>query len=151
MQLQDKPRDEVANVATSAPTGVESDDRLHTHGLYRLGFNYGRMIHRFRWLVIALWVVGLAVSVPFAMRLTSELTGGGYSMNNSESVRVGNTLVDRLHAPPSTLLVAFHSDSAKVSDPAYQVQVERIASIFQAYPHVTSVTEAGPGRDNHTT
>ena len=151
MQLQDKPRDEVANVATSAPTGVESDDRLHTHGLYRLGFNYGRMIHRFRWLVIALWVVGLAVSVPFAMRLTSELTGGGYSMNNSESVRVGNTLVDRLHAPPSTLLVAFHSDSAKVSDPAYQVQVERIASIFQAYPHVTSVTEAGPGKDNHTT
>ena len=61
MQLQEKPRDAVE---TTAPGGAESDDRLHTHGLYRLGFNYGRMIHRLRWLVIALWVVGLAVSVP---------------------------------------------------------------------------------------
>ena len=113
MQLQEKPRDAVE---TTAPSGAESDGRLHTHGLYRLGFNYGRMIHRFRWLVIALWVVGLAVSVPFAMQLTSKLTGGGYSMNSSESVRVGNTLVDRLHAPPSTLLVAFHSDTMALSE-----------------------------------
>ena len=148
MQLQEKPRDAVE---TTAPGGAESDDRLHTHGLYRLGFNYGRMIHRLRWLVIALWVVGLAVSVPFAMQLTSKLTGGGYSMNSSESVRVGNTLVDRLHAPPSTLLVAFHSDTMALNQPAYQVQVENVANIFRAYPHVTNVTEAGPGKDNHTT
>ncbi len=118
MQLQEKPRDTIANSGESV--SASSDGKLHTHGLYRLGFNYGRFIHRFRVLVIILWAVGLAISVPFALQLTSKLTGGGYSMSSSESVQVGNVMVDRLHAPPSTLLVAFHSDSVAVTDPSYQ-------------------------------
>src|SRR6185437_8745871 len=145
MQLQEKPRDAV--VAADKTAGAESDGKLHTHGLYRLGFNYGRAIYRLRWVIFALWAVGLAVSLPFAAQLTSRLTGGGYSMSNSESVGVSNTLVDRLHAPPSTLLVAFHSESVAVSDPSYQAQVSAIADKFRTYPHVTSVTDAGPGKD----
>jgi RND superfamily putative drug exporter len=149
MQLQEKPRDAVVPAGESV--GAESDGKLHTHGLYRLGFNYGHMIYRFRWLVIALWVVGLAVSLPFAAQLTSKLTGGGYQTSSSESVRVGNTMVDRLHAPPSTLLVVFHSDNVAVSDAAYQAQVNAIVDKFRAYPHVTSVVNAGPGTDGKTT
>ncbi|HEX6541087.1 MAG TPA: MMPL family transporter [Ktedonobacterales bacterium] len=149
MQLQDKPRSGIVMGGDSV--SVESDDKLHTHGLYRLGFNYGRLIYRLRWVIIALWVIGLAVSVPFATRLTSKLTGGGYSMNQSESVRVGDTLVDRLHAPPSTLLVAFHADNVAVTDPAYQAQVNAVADKFHGYPHVTSVTNAGPGKDGRST
>ncbi len=149
MQLQEKPHDAVVTAGEAA--GAESDGKLHTHGLYRLGFNYGRMIYRLRWVVIALWAVGLAVSLPFAAQLTSKLTGGGYSMSNSESANVSNILVDRLHAPPSTLLVAFHSDSVVVTDPAYQAQVSAIADKFRDYPHVTSVTDAGPGKDGKTT
>ena len=149
MQLQEKPRDTIADSGGSV--SAASDDKLHTHGLYRLGFNYGRFIHRFHWLVIALWAVGLAISVPFALQLTSKLTGGGYSMSSSESVQVGNVMVDRLHAPPSTLLVAFHSDSVAVTDSSYQNQINAIAQKFRDYPHVTGVTAAGPGQDGHTT
>src|SRR5690349_16136610 len=149
MQLQEKPRDAVVTAGEAA--GTESDGKLHTHGLYRLGFNYGRAIYRLRWVVIALWAIGLAASLPFAAQLTSKLTGGGYTMSNSESVGVSNTLVDRLHAPPSTLLVAFHSDSVAVTDPAFQAQVSAIADKFREYPHVTSVTNAGPGTDGKTT
>jgi RND superfamily putative drug exporter len=149
MQLQDKPIDTIASDDNAV--SAASDDKLHTHGLYRLGFNYGSLIHRLRWVVIVLWVIGLAVSVPFALKLTSELTGGGYSMSNSESVRVNNTLVDRLHAPPSTLLVVFHSDTTAVTDSAYQAQVSAVASKFRSYPHVTGVNDAGPGKDGHTT
>jgi putative drug exporter of the RND superfamily len=152
MQLQEIPRDAVATESAAAGVaGVAGDEKLHTHGLYRLGFNYGHLIYRLRWLVIALWVVGLAVSVPFAAQLTSKLTGGGYSMNDSESVQVGNILVDRLHAPPSTLLIAFHSESVAVSDPAYQAQINRAADAMRGYAHVTSVTDAGPGSDGKTT
>src|SRR5690348_5302285 len=149
MQLQEKPRDAVVTAGESV--GAESDGKLHTHGLYRLGFNYGHMIYRFRWLVTALWAVGLAVSLPFAAQLTSKLTGGGYSLDTSESVRVGNTMVDHLHAPPSTLLVVFHSDSVAVTDTAYQAQVSALADKFRAYAHVTSVIDAGPGKDGKTT
>ena len=149
MQLQEKPRDTIANSGESV--SAASDGKLHTHGLYRLGFNYGRFIHRFRVLVIILWAVGLAISVPFALQLTSKLTGGGYSMSSSESVQVGNVMVDRLHAPPSTLLVAFHSASVAVTDPSYQAQINAIAQQFRDYPHVTGVTAAGPGQDGHTT
>jgi len=149
MQLQEKPRDAV--VPAGEPAGAESDKKLHTHGLYRLGFSYGRAIYRLRWVVIALWAVGLAVSLPFAMQLTSKLTGGGYSLDTSESVRVGNIMVDRLHAPPSTLLVVFHSDSVAVTDPSYQAEIDAVVQQFQSYPGVTSVTPAGPGKDGQTT
>jgi RND superfamily putative drug exporter len=149
MQLQEKPHDVV--VTADESVGAGSDGKLNTHGLYRLGFNYGRMIYRLRWVVIALWAVGLAVSLPFAAQLTSKLTGGGYSMNNSESVGVTDTMINRLHAPPSTLLVAFHSDSVAVTDPAYQAQVSAIADQFRGYSHVTSVMTAGPGKDGKTT
>jgi len=52
MQLQEKPRDAV--VPAGEPAGAESDKKLHTHGLYRLGFSYGRAIYRLRWVLIAL-------------------------------------------------------------------------------------------------
>ncbi|MGE5334685.1 MAG: MMPL family transporter, partial [Nitrososphaerota archaeon] len=149
MQLQDKPRK--LEASTDGSVGSESDQKLHKHGLYRFGFNYGRFVHRFRWVIIALWVIGLAVSIPFAMNLTSKLTGGGYTMSQSESVRVGNTMVDRLHAPPSALLVVFHSDTVAVTNSAYQAQISAVTDKFRAYPHVTGIIDAGPGQDGHTT
>ena len=42
-------------------------------GTYRFGFAYGKFIHKTRWLVIVLWVIVLASSVPLAIRLPSIL------------------------------------------------------------------------------
>src|SRR5262249_18989511 len=89
MPLQNRPPDASASPGAGLASGELS---LEGHGLYRVGLAYGRLIHHLRWLVIALWIVAVGASVPFASQLGSVLTGGGYSFSGSDSVRVGDIL-----------------------------------------------------------
>src|SRR5690242_1515473 len=100
--------------ASGGGDGLEREPR----GLYRVGFAYGRVIYRLRWLVIVLWVVGVAASVPFAARVSSVLTGGGFSFNGSDSVRAGNLVASVLHQPQSQVIVVFQSAGTPVADPS---------------------------------
>ena len=146
MQVQDKLQQEPRTIAHPPRRSLES------HGLYRLGLAYGRQVHRFRWLVIAFWVIALAVSIPFAGQVASVLQGGGYSLNSSESARVSDLLVSKLHQPASQLLVVFQSNRLPVTDAAYQQEVQRFMSQARAYQHVTGVTQsANAGKDGYTT
>src|SRR3954471_11776288 len=45
-------------------------------------------VRRRRSLVLALWVLLLLASVPFASRQTENLTGGGFEVPNTGSLRV---------------------------------------------------------------
>src|SRR5262249_28876320 len=119
MQIQDRPPDASASSTFAAADLASAEPLLEQHGLYRVGLAYGRMIHRLRWLVIALWIIAVGVSVPFASQLGSVLTGGGYSFSGSESVRVNDILSQKLNLPPATVLVVFQSDQLTVTDPAY--------------------------------
>jgi RND superfamily putative drug exporter len=125
-------------------------DVMETHGLYRAGLAYGRFVFRYRWVIIALWVIGLLVSVPFAAQVTSVLTGGGYNFQNSESVRVSNMLTSTLHQPPSQLLVVFQSPDTPVSDPAYQQEIRAFTDKAANYPSVIDIAPTQVGRDGRT-
>jgi uncharacterized membrane protein YdfJ with MMPL/SSD domain len=46
------------------------------------------LVRRRRRLVLAAWLVAVAVAVPFAMRQSDNLTGGGYEVPGSQSQRV---------------------------------------------------------------
>ncbi len=59
MQVQDRSQGQ------SAPSKDTSS--LESHGLYRLGLAYGRQVYRFRWFIIAFWVMALAASIPFTI------------------------------------------------------------------------------------
>ncbi len=89
--------------------------------------------------------------MPFATRLPSLLSGGGFSVSGSESAQVSRELIEKLHVPPSTLTVVFHSATAHVSDPAYQQELTTAISNIRAFPHVMSVTQGGVGQDGRTT
>ena len=46
------------------------------------------LVRRRRLVVLAAWLVAVAVAVPFAMRQSDNLTGGGYEVPGSQSQRV---------------------------------------------------------------
>jgi RND superfamily putative drug exporter len=136
----------------SNQAGGESISSAHRPtGIYRFGFAYGKFIHKTRWIVIALWVVALAASVPFAMRLPSILTGGGYSLPHSESGTVSQILSDTFHQPLAQLLIVFHSADTAASNPSFQREVDNFISRAKAYPHVEQVQVQGIGVDGKTT
>ena len=136
----------------SIQTGSEKPAPGHgPTGMYRFGFTYGKFIHKTRWIVIALWVILLASSVPFAIRLPSILTGGGYSLPDSESGAVSKVLGETFHQPSAQLLVVFQSADTAVSNPKFQREVDNFISRAKAYPHVQQVQVQGIGLDGKTT
>ncbi len=146
MQTQEKPQDSLKEGDKS-----KKETTLESHGLYRLGLAYGRQVYRFRWFIIALWIIILGVSIPFASQISSVLQGGGYSFQNSESIRVDNLLTSKLHQPLTQALVVFQSTNSALSDPAYQQEVQDFMVKARTFPNVTKVTQAGTGQDGRTT
>ncbi len=146
MQLQNRTQE---NLVPSTEPGHKSS--LESHGLYRLGLAYGRLVYRFRWFIIAFWIVVVIVSIPFAANIGSVLTGGGFSYSNSESTRAGNLINSKLHQPLSQLLVVFQSTHTAVNDPGYQKEVNDFMSRARSFPNVTGVTQNGTGKDGRTT
>jgi len=154
MQLDTRPTPDTApggalELDARASSPVEN---ATTHGgLYRVGVAYGHFIHRFRWVILVLWLIGLAVSVPFAAQVSSVLQSGGYSFDQSESAHADNTLTALFHQPPSMAIVVFQSQSTPVSDPAYQQELSAFTSRVSTFAHVTGVTQGGVGKDGLTT
>ncbi len=62
-------------------------------------------LERRRRLVLAVWVVLLIASLPFAMKQTEHLTSGGFSIPGSGSESVDRALADFEHAERQTLSV----------------------------------------------
>ncbi len=66
-------------IASKEKTEIEKTEiSLETHRIYRVGLAYGRLVYRFRWFVLAFWLIVLAASVPFASKLPAILSSGGY-------------------------------------------------------------------------
>src|SRR5579885_2188456 len=103
MQLQERSRNSSTG-ASARESAANNKDALEAHATYRLGLAYGRLVYRFRWFIIALWVVALVISVPFAATVSNVLTGSGGSNINSESAQASNILKSRLHEPATQLL-----------------------------------------------
>src|SRR5215469_4441297 len=130
---------------------TSADSGLALHPSFRIGLAYGRFIHRLRWFLLIFWMVVVGVSVPFATRLPSLLSSGGFSVSGNESAQASRELIEKLHVPPSSLTVVFHSATTNVSDPAYQQELNTTLSNIRAFPHVMSVTQGIVGQDGRTT
>ena len=146
MKIQEQPGETISKARESEDTSP-----LESNALYRLGLNYGRLVYRFRWYIIALWVVIVLVSVPFAAQIGSVLKGGGYSSKDSESARASTLIKEKLPRPATQLLVIFQSATTAVSDPLYQKEVNDFVSRARSFSHVTGVVQSGTGLDGRTT
>ena len=143
MQIEEQP--------LSKAVESENTSSLEAHGLYRLGLNFGRQVHRFRWFIIAFWVVIVLVSIPFTAQIGSVLKGGGYSYKNSESARASNIIKEKLPRPATQLLVIFQSTNTGVSNSLYQKEMHGFMNRVRSFPHVTDVIPGGTGLDGRTT
>lgn len=144
MQTQERPQENVIKPP-------ESKSSLESHRLYRVGLGYGRQVYRFRWFIIAFWIVVVAVSIPFAAQIGSVLKGGGYYYNNSESAHADNLISEKLKQPSTQLLVVFQSTNTAVNDAGYQQEVNDFMSRARSFAHVTGVAQSSTGQDGRTT
>lgn len=138
---------ETAGAASASPQPAA----LETHSSYRIGLAYGRQAYRLRWFILVFWLIALLASLPNTAKISTVLKSGGYSFSGSDSVRVENLAIDRLHAPPSQVMAVFHSNTTSVNDPAYQSEIAELTSRAKALDDVTSIQPGGIGNDGRTT
>jgi len=67
------------------------------------------MATRFRWLIVGLWMVAIAVSLPFAPQASQVLHSGGFVSPDAESERALNLLVQKVHLNLTIVQVIFTS------------------------------------------
>src|SRR6476661_2909440 len=90
----------------------------HSHGFFG---SLGDFVARFRWLVLAVWIVFVGVSVLGARQVKGELISGGINVPGSESDRGQNLLADEFdRRPTKTAAAIFTSTRLKVTDQAYK-------------------------------
>jgi RND superfamily putative drug exporter len=100
----------------------------------------GRVCVRFRWLVVALWAVAFAVSVPFVPQVASSLRPGGFASDDLESQRALALLGERLGLDGVTVQVILTSDRLDARSPEFVAQSEAAVSELRAWPLVKRVT-----------
>jgi len=100
---------------------------------------WGRLVHRFRWLVLILSFVMLVATGYVASR-GGNLVGGGI-IQTSESGRALAIMREELpQASGSSFSLLFSSETLSVADPAFQREVEAAIAAIRADPRVRAVT-----------
>ncbi len=79
----------------------------------------GRLAVRHQWAIVAVWLVAVAASAPFAPRIAGALKPGGFGSNDMESVRAGELLQQQLHAQFTSVDVFFTSQRFTANDPQF--------------------------------
>ncbi|TMD65256.1 MAG: MMPL family transporter [Chloroflexi bacterium] len=77
-------------------------------------YHLGRIVTRFRWLIVGLWMVAIAVSLPFAPQASQVLHSGGFVSPDADSERALNLLVQKVHLNLTIVQVIFTSENANV-------------------------------------
>jgi RND superfamily putative drug exporter len=126
------------------------------HGFFA---TLGDFVARFRWLVLAAWIIFVGVSVLGARQVKGQLVSGGINVPGSESNRGATVLADEFDRNPTrTAAAIFTSERFKVTDQQYRDGVETALKNVQeveGVDRVRSFYSTGLRRlvsdDEHTT
>ncbi|MCS7051826.1 MAG: hypothetical protein NZL87_09440, partial [Thermomicrobium sp.] len=100
----------------------------------------GRFAYRRRWFVVTIWLLAVAVALPFLPRVSSALEVGGFSSPHTEAARTRELLRERIPGySPSSLLVLFSHPTLRPTDPAFVQQAQQALRAVPSIPHVTAI------------
>lgn len=109
-----------------------------------------RSLRRYRLLVFACWLLALVPAIYLAMTQSGNLTGGGFEVSGSQSLKVHDQLEDQYHdlGASSLALVAAPRPDASYEDMNDAVaQLRQIAGEFPGVTEKTNPTQRPPQPD----
>src|SRR5947209_14849671 len=98
-------------------------------------FHLGRIVTRFRWLIVGMWMVAIAIALPFAPQASQVLHSGGFVSPDFQSEQAIHLLVQKLHFNQTIVQVIFTSQRYRADSPAFTQEAQ------QALSHVLSWSE----------
>jgi RND superfamily putative drug exporter len=102
-------------------------------------FLLGRLATRFRWLIVGLWMVAIAIALPFAPQVTQVLQSGGFVSPDFESQRAIHLLTQKLHFNPTIVQVIFTSSRYSADSPEFTQEVQQALTRVRGWSEVSGV------------
>ena len=102
-------------------------------------YHLGKLATRYRWLIVGLWMVAIAVSLPFAPRASEVLHSGGFVSPDVESQRAVNLLVQKLHLDLTVVQVIFTSQHYTADSPQFILETQTALSGVRVMPEVSGI------------
>jgi RND superfamily putative drug exporter len=99
----------------------------------------GKIATRYRWLIVGFWMVAIAVSLPFAPRVSEVLHSGGFVSPDAESERAVNLLAQKLHLDLTVVQVIFTSQNYTADSPQFVQQARVALAGVQRMPEVSGI------------
>ena len=99
----------------------------------------GRFAVRRRWWIVAVWLAILAVAIPIAPNVVGALRAGGFILDDLESARAKALLQAELDAPPSAIVVVYHSDTLTAGSPEFEAAAAEAIRDVPSAPYVVRV------------
>lgn len=82
-------------------------------------YHLGKLATRYRWLIVGFWMVAIAVSLPFAPRVSEVLHSGGFVSPDVESQQAVNLLAQKLYLNLTVVQFIFTSQHYTADSPQF--------------------------------
>ncbi len=104
-------------------------------------FQLGRFAYRYRWQVIAAWLLFFFASVPILPRVSGVLAVGGFSSRGTETANAQQVLETKIPSySPSDLVIIFHDPTVNANSEQFVVQSQQALKDVLTLPHVEGET-----------
>lgn len=130
--------------------------------LHRLLERWGRAVHRFRWVIIVVWVLAIAAAGALSIRYSDVLSGGGWDIPDSDSLKVKQALAEQFDGRSATSLILVYRDGAHAAGSAefadslrgavdFVGKEEGVVGIYSLLDATEAMKPGMIGEDGHTT
>ena len=103
-------------------------------------YHLGRFAARSRWWIVGVWMVAMAVALPFAPQASNVLQSGGFISPNAESQRAVDLLTQKLDLKSTIVQIIFTSRAYTADDPHFAQEAERALAGLRSWSDVASVS-----------
>jgi RND superfamily putative drug exporter len=100
----------------------------------------GRIAARYRWLIVGVWMVAIAVALPFAPRASGVLQSGGFISPDAESQRAVDLLARKLGVKPTIVEILFTSKLYTADDPRFAQESEQALAGLRTWSEVSNIS-----------
>ncbi len=103
-------------------------------------FHYlGKIATRFRWLIVGIWLVAIAIALPFAPQAGQVLHSGGFVSPDVESERAVTLLAQKLHLNLTIVQVIFNSQRYDAYSPQFIQESQQALTHIRSWSEVSGV------------
>src|SRR5436309_1444751 len=100
-------------------------------------FHLGKIVTRFRWLIVSLWMVAIAIALPFAPQVDQVLHSGGFVSPDFESEQAITLLAQKLHFDPTIVQVIFTSSRYSADSPEFTQEAQQALTRVSSWSEVS--------------